>query len=125
MPPTFAAELQTVEFKVVYHLDDTRNGRFALVLAKDHLEINPNTKVSIVAYAAGVDFLLKGATDKKDKAYMDDVQALMDKGVQFKVCAATLGFREIPEDRVLENIQLVPSGTYEIIRLQAEEGYVI
>ena len=122
--PAIATDLKTSGFKVVYHLDDTRNGRFALHLARDHLEINPDTKISIVAYAAGVDFLLKGAVDKHDRAYEDDIRALMDKGVRFKICSATLGFREISEDRVLDNIQQVPSGTYEIIRLQAEEGYV-
>jgi hypothetical protein len=109
---------------VVYHIDDTRNGRFALHLAEDHLSINPDMQIAVVAYAAGVDFLLKGAEDKRGRLYKPDVQALMEKGVQFRVCSATLGFRDIAPDRVLDGIKLVPSGTYEIIRWQSEEGFV-
>ena len=104
---------------VVYHIDDTRNGRFALHLAEDHLSINPDMQIAIVTYAGGVDFLLKGAK----RLYETDVQALIGKGVNFHVCSATLGFREIAPDQVLDGIKLVPSGTYEIIRWQNEEGF--
>ena len=50
---------------VVYHIDDAKSGRFALHLAEDHLSINPDIKIAIVTYAAGVDFLLEGAKDKR------------------------------------------------------------
>ena len=109
---------------VVYHIDDAKNGRFALHLAEDHLSINPDMQIAVVTYAAGVDFLLKGAKDKRGQLYEPDVQALMEKGVHFRVCAATLGFRDIPKGQVLDGITLVPSGTYEIIRWQSEEGFV-
>ena len=66
---------------VVYHIDDAKNGRFALHLAEDHLSINPDMQIAVVTYAAGVDFLLKGAKDKRARLYEPDVQALMEKGV--------------------------------------------
>jgi len=109
---------------VVYHIDDARNGRFALHLAEDHLSINPDMKIAVVAYAAGIDFLLKGAKDKKGRLYEPEVQSLMKSGVQFRVCSTTLGFRNIADEEVLNGIKLVPSGTYEIIRWQSEEGFV-
>jgi len=111
-------------YKVVYHMDDARAGRFALHIAKDQLQTNPKLKIAIVAYGAGVDFLLKGATDRDDEYYAPAVQELLGQGVQFKVCAATLRFRDIPKSQVLEGMKFVPAGTYEVIRLQAEEGYV-
>lgn len=109
---------------VVYHIDDARNGRFALHLAEDHLSINPDIQIAVVTYATGVDFLLKGAKDKKGRLYEPEVQSLLKKGVHFRVCSATLGFRGIEEEKVLSGIKLVPSGTYEVIRWQSEKGFV-
>ena len=109
---------------VVYHIDDARNGRFALHLAEDHLSINPDIQIAVVAYAAGIDFLLKGAQDRKGQLYEPEVQSLIKSGVQFRVCSTTLGFRNIADEEVLNGIKLVPSGTYEIIRWQSEEGFV-
>jgi intracellular sulfur oxidation DsrE/DsrF family protein len=110
--------------KVVYHMDDASSGRFALHIAKDQLQTNPNIKIAMVTYASGVDFLLKGAHDRKGNAFAPEVAELLQMGVQFKVCLATLRFREIPKEQVLDGLEFVPAGTYEVIRLQAEEGYV-
>lgn len=110
--------------KVVFHIDDPTQGRFALYMAQDHLRLNPEMKITLVAYAGGVDFLLKGEADRDDKAYAPRVEALMEKGVQFRFCASTLRFRELSKDQVLAGVEFVPSGTLEIIRLQSEEGYV-
>lgn len=121
--PAMAAD-STHEIRVVYHMDDASVGRFALHIAKDQLQTNPKMKIAMVAYADGVDFLLKGATDRNDKPYAPEVQELLKMGVQFKVCSATLRFRDIPEDQVLDGLEFVPAGTYEVIRLQAEEDYV-
>lgn len=118
------AEGHGSDIKVVYHMDDARVGRFALHIAQDQLDTNPNMKIAMVAYADGVDFLLRGASDRNDKPYAPDVQALLKRGVQFKVCSATLRFRDIPKDQVLDGMEFVPAGTYEVIRLQAEDGYV-
>ncbi len=122
--PTALADAVGPDMKVVYHMDDARSARFALHIAEDQLKTNPDLKIAVVAYGAGVDFLLKGARDKEGVAYAPAVQDLLGKGVRFRACSATLGFRDIAEDNVLEGIDFVPAGTYEVIRLQAEEGYV-
>lgn len=110
--------------RVVYHLDDARTGRFALHIAEDQLASHPDMKITMVAYGAGINFLLEGATDKKGEPYEPAVRDLQSKGVEFKVCSTTLSIRDIPRDQVLDGMQFVPGGTYEVIRLQAEEGYV-
>lgn len=118
------AEPESTEMKVVYHMDDARSGRFALHIAQDQLETNPDMKIAVVAYGGGVDFMLKGAKDRDGVPYAPAIQDLISKGVEFRACSATLGFRDIARDEVLEGIDFVPAGTYEVIRLQAEEGYV-
>lgn len=110
--------------KAVYHIDDVSAGRFALHIAADQMQANPNLQIAMVAYAGGVNFLLKNATDKHGNAYEPAVRALLVNGVQFKVCSTTLKLRDIPKEQVLDGMELVPSGTYEVIRLQGEEGYV-
>jgi intracellular sulfur oxidation DsrE/DsrF family protein len=112
------------DVKVVYHMDDARSARFALHIAEEQLKTHPDMKIAVVAYGGGVDFLLKGAKDKDGVSYALAVQDLLGEGVQFRACSATLGFRDIARDKVLEGIEFVPAGTYEVIRLQAEEGYV-
>ena len=122
--PTALADAVGSDMKVVYHMDDARSARFALHIAADQLKTNPDMKIAVVAYGAGVDFLLKGARDKDGVPYAPAVQDLIGEGVQFRACSATLGFRDIARDNVLEGIDFVPAGTYEVIRLQAEDGYV-
>lgn len=123
LSPLALADSDTEEMRVVYHMDDARSGRFALHIAEDQLKTNANMKIAVVAYAGGVDFLLKGARDKDGVPYEPAIRDLISKGVQFRACSATLGFRDIPKDKVVEGIDFVPAGTYEVIRLQAEEGY--
>jgi intracellular sulfur oxidation DsrE/DsrF family protein len=118
------ADSHTNQIKVVYQMDDSSSARFALHIAKDQLQTNPNMKISLVAYGSGVDFLLKEGFDRSGEAYAADVEELAQMGVQFKVCLATLRFRDIPKEQVLNGVTFVPAGTYEVIRLQAEEGYV-
>lgn len=124
MTPASPVHAESTPTKVVYHIDDARNGRFALHLAADHLAIDPGIRIAVVTYAAGVDFLLKGELDRERRPYGPDVKTLMDNGVVFKVCSATLGFRNISPERVLDGVGFVPSGTFEIIRLQSQENYV-
>ena len=76
--------------KVVFHLDETRNARWALMLARSYLDDNPKAKIVIVAYGPGIDFLLEDAQDKNGNPYDHRVQTLVDRGVDFRVCATTL-----------------------------------
>jgi intracellular sulfur oxidation DsrE/DsrF family protein len=70
-----------------------------------------------------VDFLLEFAEDKRGNAYEPTVNDLVEKGVDFRVCKTTLDARDIAEDRLLDVVTTVPSGTREIVRLQTQEGF--
>mgnify|MGYP001827801086 FL=1 len=109
--------------KVVFHLDESRNARWALMLARSYLEDSPQAKVVFVTFGPGVDFLLLGAADKRGNSYDSAVLNLAEKGVEFRVCNATLGARGIDKDELLDGVRVVPSGISEIARLQLQEGY--
>ncbi len=109
--------------KVVFHVDETRNARWALMLARSYLDDSPNAKIVVVAYGPGVDFLREGAQDKRGNPYDPAVLSLAERGVAFRVCAATLGARKIPKEELLDPVAVVPSGISEIARLQIKEGY--
>jgi intracellular sulfur oxidation DsrE/DsrF family protein len=123
LPAITWAEGGGADEKVVYHLDDAANARWALMLASGHLELNPEARIVFVAYGPGVDFLLEFAEDRRGNPYGPTVTDLADKGVDFRVCKTTLDAREIAEDRLIEMATTVPSGTREIVRLQTEEGF--
>lgn len=119
--PAAAAAAQV---KVVYHVNDSDNATAALRNITNHLEADPGARIVVVTHSKGIDFLLSGAADKNGNPYEPTVQALKDKGVDFRVCANTLKGRKIDPATVVPEASIVPSGVAEIGRLQAKEGYV-
>lgn len=109
--------------KVVFHVDESRYANWALMLARSYLEDSPKAKLVFVVYGPGVDFLLLGAQDKRGNAYDSKVLKLVEQGVEFRVCEATMKARDIDRDQLLDEAQVVKSGLTEIARLQLKEGY--
>ena len=121
--PTWSGDKVTSGDRVVFHLDDTANARWAMLLANAYLDDSPKAKVVIVAYGPGIDFLLQDAQDRRGQPYDPAVLNLVEKGVEFRVCAGTLSARQIPKEEILDPAVIVPSGITEIVRLQRQEGY--
>lgn len=119
-----AGPAASAEEKVVYHVNDSDNATAALRNIQNHLNAAPDAKIVVVTHSKGIDFLLSGAADKNGNPYEPSVQALKDKGVDFRVCANTLKGRKIDPSTVIPEASIVPSGVAEIGRLQAKEGYV-
>lgn len=109
--------------KVVFHLDEMSNARWALILARSYLSDVPDATIVFVAYGTGVDFLLEDATDRHDDPYDYAVLNLAMRGVDFRVCAATLKARRVSSSDLLDVVKIVPSGISEIARLQVQEGF--
>jgi len=109
--------------KVVFHVDDTANARWALMLANAYLDDSPKAKLVVVTYGPGIDFLLEDAEDRRGEPYAFAVSNLVEKGVKFSVCNETLHARSIDKEKVLDTVTIVPSGISEIARLQIKEGY--
>jgi intracellular sulfur oxidation DsrE/DsrF family protein len=110
--------------KVVYHLNEglaqATNG---LRNIRNHLEVNPQAKIVVVAHAQGVDYLLKDKKDANGNPYETTVQDLKSQGVTFNICEITLRNRKLTRDMFIEEGVFVPSGVAEITRLQQREGY--
>lgn len=123
-PLAEAAAPATVEEKVVYHVNDSVVARMAMNNVNNHLSANPNARIVVVTHGKGIDFLLKGAEDANGNPYEIGVQALTDKGVDFRVCNNTLKSRKLDTSAVVPEATVVPSGVAEIGKLQAMEGYV-
>ena len=114
---------QTIQEKVVYHINDSAVARVALRNVENHIGASPEAKIVVVTHGKGIDFLLNDAKDDKG-AYAPQVAGLKEKGVEFRVCRNTLKGRKLSDDAVIMEAQVVPSGVAEIGRLQAREGFV-
>ncbi len=121
--PVCAEQSASTWDRVVFHVDDTRTARWALMLASSYLDDVPNAEIVFVAYGPGVDFLLEDAKDQHDDPYDYAVLRLVERDVDFRACAATLAARKISKTDLLEGVSIVPSGISEIARLQVKDGY--
>ena len=110
--------------KIVYHFDaGFEQATKGLRNIKNHLDVDPATKIVVVAHAQGVQFLLDGATNATGNPFNIPVEELAARGVEFRVCEITLKSNKIDPKKLLPQTTLVPSGVVEIGRLQAREGF--
>jgi len=111
--------------KIVYHFDSGfEQATKGLRNMKNHLDVDPTTKIVVVAHALGVQFLLDGAVNATGNPFNIPVEELAARGVEFRVCEITLKSNKIDPKKLLPQTKLVPSGVVEIGRLQAREGFV-
>lgn len=110
--------------KVVYQLSDGIDQAVrAMSNLRNHLNGAPDTKIVVVAFGYGVDFLVEGAKDARGNTFEAAVAALTSSGVEFRACRNTLTARRISEQSLLMDAKVVPAGVVEIARLQFDEGY--
>ncbi len=128
--PAATAGAAAGPYKVVYHLNQPGGEDFAyykqmLTNIQNHLSIAPpeGLEIRVVMHGAGVNLLRRAApADKQIAATIDDLKAA---GVQFRICAITLKRGNIPLSELYdaEEADLVPSGVFEVARLQQREGF--
>ena len=112
--------------KVVYHIDDAANqATKGLRNIRNHLDVAPDTKVTVVTHANGVDFLMEGAKDPKNPNvdYGSLVSALKARGVTFEVCEITLKNRDLKKSQFSLDADFTPSGVVRIGQLQTRERF--
>ena len=110
--------------KIVYHFDaGFEQATKGLRNIKNHLDVDPKTKIVVVAHAQGVQFLLDGAANATGNPFNIPVEELAARGVEFRVCEITLKSNNIDPKKLIPQTKLVPSGVVEIGRLQAKEGF--
>jgi intracellular sulfur oxidation DsrE/DsrF family protein len=119
----FAAAAQDM---VVYHFDDTASqGLKGLRNIRNHLDVDPTAKITAVAHANGVDFLMEGEKHPSGTEYAPLVSALKSRGVKFEVCEITLKSRNLKKEQFIQEADFTPSGVVRIAKLQkAGSAYI-
>ncbi|HEX9181726.1 MAG TPA: DsrE family protein [Burkholderiales bacterium] len=110
--------------RIAYHFGDgVEQAWRGLQYIRNHLEANPKAHIVVVAHAAGVDFLVKGAKSARGNEFQHAIEELDLQGVSFKVCEITLRERGMQRSQFVKEATFVPSGVAELGRLQSREGY--
>jgi intracellular sulfur oxidation DsrE/DsrF family protein len=117
-----ATTAESVQEKVVYHINDASVARVAMRNIENHITASPEAKIVVVTHGKGIDFLINDAKDDKG-AYQPQVAGLRDRGVDFRVCRNTLKGRNLTDEAVIMEARVVPSGVAEIGKLQSKEGF--
>jgi len=116
-----AAGASWAQDKVVYHIDNvTAQGLKGLRNVRNHLEVDPGAKITVVTHADGVDMLMEGAKAANGTEYAPLVSALKSRGVNFEVCEITLKNRNLKKDQFIQEADFTPSGVVRIAKLQAQ-----
>lgn len=109
--------------KVIYHISDAESQALGgLRNVRNHLDIDPSAKITVVSHGNGVDFLMEGAKDKNGSLYAGLISALKSRGVTFEVCEITLKNRNLKSEQFLQEADFTPSGVVRIAKLQ-QQGY--
>jgi intracellular sulfur oxidation DsrE/DsrF family protein len=114
------------EDKVVYHIDDASfQATKGLRNIRNHLDIAPATKITVVTHANGVDFLMEGAKDAKNPNidYASLVGGLKARGVKFEICEITLKNRNLKKEQFILDAEYTPSGVARIGQLQSRDRF--
>ena len=107
--------------RVVYHVDDTAaQGTKGLRNIRNHLDVDPLAKITVVTHANGVDMLMEGAKDANGGAFAGPVAALVGRGVKFEVCEITLRNRNLKREQFIQEAEFTPSGVVRLAKMQRE-----
>jgi len=107
--------------RVVYHIDDTAaQGTKGLRNIRNHLDVDPLAKITVVTHANGVDMLMEGAKDANGGAFAGPVAALVGRGVKFEVCEITLRNRNLKREQFIQEAEFTPSGVVRLAKMQRE-----
>ncbi|MFN0184159.1 MAG: DsrE family protein [Aquabacterium sp.] len=116
-----AATSAWAQDRVVYHVDNAATqGIKGLRNIRNHLDVDPGARITVVTHADGVDFLMEGAKDANGGAFAGPVSALVARGVRFEICEIMLRNRNLKRDQFIQEAEFTPSGVVRIAKLQKE-----
>jgi uncharacterized protein len=116
-----AATAASAQDRVVYHIDNTvAQGLKGLRNLRNHLDVDPSAKITVVTHADGVDMLMEGEKAANGTEYAPLVSALKSRGVAFEICEITLRNRSLKKEQFIQEATFTPSGVVRIAKLQAQ-----
>lgn len=122
MSPT-VLKSQTSDYKVVFDLTnkDTDDHKMVIKWLNEVIKSDPNAQLEVVLYGKSLDMIVK---DRSTVA--NDISELSkNPNISFKVCAIAMKNNNIQKDQLIDGVQTVPDGIYEVISKQKQGwGYI-
>ena len=116
-------QAQVKDYKVVFDLTskDTATHRTVLRWINGISQATPDAQLEVVFYGQSLGMVTKG----KSAAEEDVKKILANKNVSFKVCAIAMQRHNIEKNDLIDGVEIVPDGIYEIVMLQGQGwGYI-
>lgn len=111
------------DYKVVFDLTskDSNDQRAAIRWLNEVSKAEPTAQMEVVMYGQGLDLVTKGKSAVAD----DVVRLAQNKNIAFKVCKVAMKAHNLTENDLLQGVQTVPDGIYEVISKQRQGwGYI-
>ena len=115
---THQLSAQTIPYNVVFDLTskDTSDHQSVMRMMNLIASSRPDAKMQVVLYGQSLDMVVKDRSTVR--AALKNLSA--NKNITVKVCAAAMKRHKIEAGQLLEGIEVVPDGIYEIITKQKE-----
>lgn len=111
------------DYKVVFDLTskDSNDQRAVIRWLNEVSKAEPTAQMEVVMYGQGLDLVTKGKSAVAD----DVIRLAQNKNVAFKVCQVAMKAHNLTTDDLLQGVQTVPDGIYEVISKQRQGwGYI-
>jgi uncharacterized protein len=116
-------EAQTKDYKVVFDITskDTADHKSVIRWLNGIAQSNADAMLEVVFYGQSL-----GMVTKDKSIVAEDIKKLTaNKNISFKVCEAAMKRHNIDKSQLLQGVETVPDGIYEIIVKQGEGwGYI-
>jgi len=122
LSPGFA-QAQDHSYRVVFDLTsrDSLDQKAVLRWLREVGTLSPDAQMEVVMYGKGFELVMP-----ERSAYIAGVkEAMKNPNVAFKVCAIAIKNNNVDKSQLLQGVQTVPDGIYEIISKQQDNwGYI-
>jgi len=111
------------DYKVVFDLTskDSNDQKSVIRWLNEVAKAEPTAQMEVVMYGHGLDLVTKGKSVVAD----DVVKLAQNKNVAFKVCEVAMKAHNLTTSDLLQGVQTVPDGIYEVISKQQQGwGYI-
>lgn len=111
------------DYRVVFDFTskDTTDQRAVIRWLDGISKGNPNARLEVVMYGQGLDLVTQG----KSYVSADVIRLAANKNISFRVCEVAMKNHNIDKSQLLQGVETVPDGIYEVISRQREGwGYI-
>src|SRR5690242_11952528 len=104
------------DYKVVFDLTskDSNDQKAVVRWLNEVSKAEPTAQMEVVMYGQGLDLVTKGKSAVSD----DVIKLAQNKNIAFKVCQVAMKAHNLQFSDLLQGVQTVPDGIYEVISKQ-------